>query len=304
MGGVYGDPMSGVREFKNILTNPRAPLNLYKPGNALKKLFGFEQGGALPPGEMGIVGEEGYEVIWTNPETGETEVIPNEIAKQFVQENGKVKEGSRLMPDRLPGYAEGTFFDGWNGQDAMGALNAFNASQSSGGGWGGQDPYWSQGATSPLAGAGGAPVMAQRGDNFGRLTDATRHFFPGQVMQPRQPTGNSAIDSFAALRAALTKGNVTQDQLQADERRLRPPAVDALLKGTELPALRITANGANPAPQIASRIALNNMTPDELSALNTTLGVGYNSTFEDYLATSDQRFLAGQGERRLRTAYR
>lgn len=380
---------------------------LKKGGKLLGKFLSYEEGGALQPGQPAIVGEEGFEIIWTNPDTGETEVIPHEIARTLASEDGDVKakgrlslpgydEGTagyrmrnpmyaafddfyadamrdpsqffaagptrglnqfggpigeviskgsptygrdmnalrRLIPtqpqlppaapgrlrgflDKIPGFADGTFFNGWNGQDAAGMINQFNSRSAT------VDGSFSPGAAAGLnkdgtfgtygRGVYGGSAYNQREAQDWEINNARyggkannggndpwNDWMRDGRTSPKQP----AYTAFSQLTAALRGKNVSQESLQADEKRLRPPAVDAILKGGEMPRLRIPGLDGNAPPEIASRMALDKMTPDELTALNTSLGVAYNTTLEDYLAASDQRFLAGQGQSRLRTMYR
>lgn len=296
-------------------------------------LSGRAKGGLVMPGEPVVVGEDGYEVMWTNPD-GTANVMPNRLAKKVVEKNG-----------RLRGFEDGTFFGGWNGQDATAAIAAFNAAQAAssapqaapsapaqGGGAGGGAYYATPGGPNTVGlpgygGGAGTPGWVPQGWSYspqtGMAADASGNAYQenafmngaggyNQTPWAGQPGGGGmgggaglgGGDPISALLAALRPKTTTQDQILADELRMRPPAVNSILTGQEVAPLNIGGGPGAGGPQVASRLALSKLTPDELTALNTSLGVAYNTTLDDYLAASDARYLAGAGSRRARLAYR
>ena len=79
-------------------------------------------------------------------------------------------------------------------------------------------------------------------------------------------------------------GDVTQEGLVEDVRRMSPPAVSALFDETQIPDLRFGFNLFTPQQ-------LNRLTDAEQQALNARLGVEFNTTLSDVVQGQRQRFL-------------
>ena len=163
---------------------------------------------------------------------------------------------------------------------------------------------WTYSPQTGLAGGPGGMAYPQEAFANGPTPWAGQGGGGSSMVMPMGTPGAGAPAWLGDLINTLRPQQTSQAQLLADEARLRPPAVDSILGGTEIPGLNIVGPNGVGNPKLASRLALNKLTPDELEALNASLGVRYNSTLDDYLAASDQRYLAGAGQRRLRTSYR
>lgn len=146
----------------------------------------------------------------------------------------------------------------------------------------------------------GAPIAIQPGTQQG----APRYAFgtppPSPYKGPNAYGGMAVdeglLDEYNAYQAGdifggsapqlPTPGFATQNQLVSDAVRYSPPAVGQLLGD---PGVNAT-NGLRFGFQLFTPNQLGRLTPDERAALNTRLGVQYNTTLEDVMFEQQRRF--------------
>lgn len=147
---------------------------------------------------------------------------------------------------------------------------------------------------------------------------------PGKLMSDYHGAGVGTSDYLTWLRSPLGPGDsnyvapivpLTQDQLNAQADAAAPPAVRSLFGanfGKALPTADTTPNPLQPgglAPLrfpfgMFSPASLNGLTQDELKALDSYLGVRYNTTLQDVVNAQQQVYNTPQGTRGGRLAPR
>jgi hypothetical protein len=241
--------------------------------NLKSSINAFSEGGATQEG-MFTTGEQGKEAI-INP-TGAPIIVLNNSDTNRLMEGGDVS-----------GYAGGTM-DLFGGEGAIGRLgNVFRNGIS-------YDPNKPGNTqrpatpTQPTWGNGNGSNY-QPGNSWNGNVSA-QPISQGRIGQDIMGTG-AAAGHFAGTNLAgigttignINTPNVTQEGLAAMARSVLPPGLEAAIHGDgRIPSARPVGN--------LTLGRLSRLTPDELEAMNSYLGVAYNTTLDNEIALLQERF--------------
>lgn len=255
-------------------------INNLKSGvdNALR---GYAQGGATQEGKF-VTGEQGREMI-LNPTNAPIIVLNNDQTKQMEQgHESNYASGTGFKPGLL---------------DILGrftpAGTRFSPTNFAGGA-----RYTTPEGQQGLVGLTKTGEAGMYNANAGQVTDLEGSQYYENLNEEGMPyEGYSGMGGTDPMQDALKRkqeSDALQAMLVSLVRTNSPPAVTAALEGTRIP-------DARPIGQLTPG-RIQKLTPGELQALNTRLGVEFNSDLQTELGLLNSRFGSVVSRRRGRLA--
>ena len=269
-------------------TSPMARVSQADLINNLKgSLQQFAQGGATTEGRF-LTGEQGAEMI-INPTNAPIQVLNNQDTMGAMQGMGK-----------LSGYARGTITNWGSGDAAFAGMRPQDAAE-----YAYQNPGLDRSKASTFSGGGVAgsymPTDEQRNAGLAQFGAGLSRPTAGMTYRGAQLDRGGA--GYNSRGAYYSQGNnvvyadqldnvtgwrpeapapITQEELVAMGKNLLPPGAKAALYGGAMPSAR-------PVGELTMG-RLGQLTQGELEALNTQLGVEYNTELQNEVGLLRQRF--------------
>ena len=217
-----------------------------------------------------------------------------EVKKKRLEDGEPATPADALAKERMPRFALGTGTDddttyNYGARPIMQSpgkwmMNPVGGSLPGGGGYY-TNPDGSSG-TMPGTTAAGNYIHLQNNVGLDRNTAATAAGFATyddaqKAVNPNYQTADELMRN--ASGGVATRSRFNQADIVAQARRLSPPGVSAAIGGTRVPTYR-------PATSGLTLRKIGQLTPGEQEALNSRLGVEFNTTLESEIAGLRSRF--------------